>query len=49
MANIITCFRILFSIMLLIGGMNKIHPTENEIQECVNFYEELLNRSFDIR
>lgn len=33
----------------LFGGMNKSHPTENEIQECVNFYEELLNRSFDIR
>ena len=26
----------------LIGGMNKSHPTENEIQECVNFYEKLL-------
>ena len=25
----------------LIGGMNKSHPTENEIQECVNFYEKL--------
>lgn len=25
----------------LIGGMNKSHPTENEIQECVNFYERL--------
>ena len=23
----------------LIGGMNKNHPTENEMQECVNFYE----------
>ena len=26
----------------LIGGMNKSHPTENEMQECVNFYEKLL-------
>ena len=26
----------------LIGGMNKSHPTENEIQECVNFCEKLL-------
>ena len=26
----------------IIGGMNKSHPTENEIQECVNFYEKLL-------
>ena len=26
----------------LIGGMNKSHPTKNEIQECVNFYEKLL-------
>ena len=26
----------------LIGGMNKSHPTENEIQESVNFYEKLL-------
>ena len=25
----------------LIGGMNKNHPTENEIQECINFYEKL--------
>ena len=26
----------------LIGGMNKSHPTENELQECINFYEKLL-------
>ena len=26
----------------LIGGMNKSHPTENELQKCVNFYEKLL-------
>ena len=26
----------------LIGGMNKSHPTENEIQTCINFYEKLL-------
>ena len=26
----------------LIGGMNKSHPTKNEKQECVNFYEKLL-------
>lgn len=26
----------------LIGGMNKNHPTEAEIQEGVNFYEKLL-------
>ena len=25
----------------LIGGMNKSHPTENELQECVNFFEKL--------
>lgn len=26
----------------LIGGMNKNHPTEDEIQDCVNFYKNLL-------
>ena len=26
----------------LIGGMNKSHPTENELQEGINFYEKIL-------
>ena len=30
----------------LIGGMNKSHPTENELQECVEFFEKLLIWSF---